>query len=389
MTVGFYRARARAVNSAAAALLLWGSVAGAVSGDVDRDLERARQDESRLALIVDLVASGEFEAAVRELDAAGPVAQADPRWLNLRGLALAGLGRPADAVRAFEAGLRRDPTSAALHRNLAISLVELGARGRALSEFTQAVEIDASDAEAWVGLATLQTRLRRFEDARASVARLQDLRPADPRAWTALAELADAVGDSQSSRRAWAWLDEHSPDARTARRLAELESSDDPEAAIAHSVDCFERDASAIDCREMASRLALDSSRPARAIGFSEPALESLTESGYANLLWAAERSGHGDTIEEWVERRSPGSAPAWGIVALARRAAGDADGAALAVEAGLEFAETADLYNLLGVLRWEAGDRAAARDAWERALEVDPDHGPARENLRERSGPR
>jgi tetratricopeptide (TPR) repeat protein len=345
-------------------------------------LDRSRNEEERLAAIIVLVEEGEFAAAEEALVASGEVARRDPRWLNLHGLAVAGQGRHREAVGLYEFGLRRDPGLAALHRNLAISLVQSGARGRALTEFRQATELDASDVDAWLGLCTLQIRLRRSDGAMESWARLYALAPEDFRTWRARAELADLTGDRESSREAWEWLEARDPDAESARRLALL--ADDPDSVLARYADCIERDPGAVDCREQAAVAAMQAGDFARALGYSEPALEQLSEPGYLNLLLAALNSSNMQEVELWLSRRAPDSGAGWGVVALIRRARGQPGEALEAVQAGLALAETADLYNLLGVLRVEAGDVVGARKAWGRALDLDPAHEVARSNLEE-----
>lgn len=382
----FYRAWSLAVNSVALCLTLLASPAGATPVDPEDAQGRARRDEEVLARINGLVASGQFDLATEELDSAGAVADRDPRWLNLRGLTLAGQGRHPDAVSAYESGLRRDPGLAALHRNLAISLVELSARGRALSEFRQAVELDPSDAEGWLGLVSLQTALGRVEDARISLERLSLLQPEAERTWRARATLAARIGDPALALQSWTWLEAHHPRAETARRLGDLLQVDEPARALEHYVDCFARDPGAVDCREQASLLAIEAGQPGRAVEFSASALDSLSEAGFLNLLLAAQALPDAERIEGWVRRRPPESPAGWGVVALARRDAGRAAAALEAVRTGLDLAETADLYNLLGVLRAEAGQIELAREAWSRALEIDPGHVPARDNLAEHS---
>jgi tetratricopeptide (TPR) repeat protein len=359
-------------------------VSTGVSGSSGDPLDLARNDEARLAFIVELIEDGEFAEAEIALEQSGAVANEDARWLNLRGLAVSGQGRLREAIGYFEAGLRQSPGLAALHRNLAISLTELGMRGRALSEFQQATELDAIDTEAWLGLCNLQLRLRRLDDARYSLGRLDQLAPEDARTWRARAELAERGGDPDAARRSWAWLEQNAPSTESARRLGDLLRSSDPTAALDHYRDCFARDSTAVDCREQASRVAMDLGEDQLAVELAAPALADLSESAYLNMLIAANNSSDSRNIELWIERREPGSAGAWGVVGLARRSDGRSEDAVMAVERGLELAEDADLYNLLGVLRVEAGDRESARRAWLRALEIDPGHGSARANLDE-----
>ncbi|RKZ07799.1 hypothetical protein DRQ53_00975 [bacterium] len=375
-----YRSSFLAVNPVATVLVLLLLLASAAMGQSTDGLDRARNDEARLAQVVEMVESGRLTEAAAALDEAGEVADSDPRWLNLRGLVAAGSGLHGEAVAFYEAGLRSDPTLAGLHRNLAISLVEMRVRGRAVSEFRQATELDSSDLEAWLGLCTLQTSLRRYEGAQTSLQRLIQLAPEDLRTGRARAALADADGQVPEQLAAWRWLEDRAPAADTARRLGELLS--DPAERLASFRDCFGRDPAAVDCREQATSLAFVLGQPEEAVLYSEPALGQLSEAGYLNLLGAAAASSGIEKIEAWIEARRPESAAGWGLVASVRREQDRPQAALEAVQTGLGLAETADLYNLLGVLRVEAGDRPAARAAWQKALEIDPGHGPARANL-------
>jgi tetratricopeptide (TPR) repeat protein len=181
---------------------------------------------------------------------------------------------------------------------------------------------------------------------------------------------------------AWSQLEELDPSPDSARRLGELSVSEDPAAALGHYLDCLDRDPGALDCREAASGLALRLDRPAQVLELGLPVVEDLSPPAYLNLLLAARNRSPDLRLEEIVALRAPASAEAWGVVALARRDTGRLEGARNAVQRGLEVAETPELYNLLGVIRLERGDRRGARSAWERALALDPDYAPARQNL-------
>lgn len=362
-------------------ILAMAGVQGA-SGQSADGLDASRRDEADLARAIGFVSDGNLDAAEEVLDAAGDIADEDPRWLNLRGLVAAGRGDPGTAVRHYEAGLRADPGMAALHRNLAISLVALHARGRALTEFLQATELDPTDAEAWLGLCHLQNELHRYDDAALALERLERLAPEDVRTGWVRAELADARGTAADQLAAWSWLDARAANAETARRLGRL--SEDPAAQLGYFRTCVDRDSSAVDCREQVTRLEFMLGDAEAAVRASAGALMQLTEAGYLNLLVAAANSSGIPKVEGWVERRPPQLPGSWLVVASIRRDLGDPKAAMTAIRTGLGLAETADLYNLLGVLEVEAGDPDAARLAWHRALEIDPGHGPARANLEE-----
>ena len=63
------------------------------------------------------------------------------------GLALLRDGRPDQAVPHLEAVMRRDPNDPVAHRNLANALLAIGKKGRALTEFSLAVDLGPDDYE--------------------------------------------------------------------------------------------------------------------------------------------------------------------------------------------------------------------------------------------------
>ena len=54
-------------------------------------------------------------------------------------------GRPGEALDHLEDAVRKGPDRPEYHRNLGAALLELGRRGRALSEYRQAVEMAPRD----------------------------------------------------------------------------------------------------------------------------------------------------------------------------------------------------------------------------------------------------
>lgn len=100
----------------------------------------------RLAAVDSLVAAGDPGAALAEVERLAAAWGDDPLFgwqiADRRGLALLALGRLEEALPLLELTVGRRPYAAGAHRNLALALAGLGRRGRALAEYTQAVELD-------------------------------------------------------------------------------------------------------------------------------------------------------------------------------------------------------------------------------------------------------
>jgi Flp pilus assembly protein TadD len=117
------------------------------------------------------LAAGQFAAALATLDRAAKEAPRDPRPRYLRGLALAKLGRPADAARAYREALALDPKLAKVRNELAIALEDAGLVDAALVEWRRAVGDDPKLEEAWVSWERALTGRR---DASAALKVLDD-----------------------------------------------------------------------------------------------------------------------------------------------------------------------------------------------------------------------
>jgi Tfp pilus assembly protein PilF len=339
----------------------------------------AQELEGRLAEWNRSVAAHEYAAVLADLERLEARDQ-DPRLLNLRGVCLSGLGRDAEAVADFEAAIRRDPTTPAAHRNLAISLERLGQFGRAMSEFQQALELDAADDEARLGLAYAQIRARRYAMARKTL----DLRSAgsDLRYLQARAALAEASADSAAAREVWLQLEASAPSAESARRLAQLLPARREEWLRR----CLDRDARAGDCRAALGQELLRAGDARASAELLRPLLQASTIAPAAlhNLLLALSQLGAADEIDTVCEQHAPTQAESWGVVALARRAAGRGAAAQQAVRKARQLApDNLDLANLQAVLLAEVGDRADAERLWRWILERDPTHAEAKRNLR------
>ena len=112
----------------------------------------AGQAQAGLAEIDSLLASGQATAAVARARRLQDQLGGDPLYgwqvEGRLGLALLRAGNPTEALPHLEAVMRYHPNDPVAHRNFAVALLDLGRRGRALSEFQMVVELAPDDFEA-------------------------------------------------------------------------------------------------------------------------------------------------------------------------------------------------------------------------------------------------
>lgn len=115
-----------------------------------------------------LVKMGDYDASIAAATAALGVDPAAPMaYLNL-GAAHAAANRPNEALAAYVSGLQADPSSAALHNNLANLLARLGTGEqleKALHHFQQALRLDPAAAETRFNMAVLLDQMGRRDEA--------------------------------------------------------------------------------------------------------------------------------------------------------------------------------------------------------------------------------
>ncbi len=120
----------------------------AAGGSAPRDKSIAALP-GRLAAVDSLVRAGDPAEALRQVEILDAGWGQDPLYgwqiADRRGWALLALGKPAEALPLLEQTVGRRPFDAGAHRNLALALAQLGRRGRALAEYTQAVELDPTN----------------------------------------------------------------------------------------------------------------------------------------------------------------------------------------------------------------------------------------------------
>lgn len=359
----------------------------AARGGLDESLEEARAQERLLQRLDAALRAGDVDRVLAVFEDSLQGVPLHPRLLNLKGVALAARGRHEEAVRAYEAGLRENLGFHELHLNLAISLEALGVTGRAFAEFEQAAELAPESLEARLGLGRASTRFRRYDRAASELAAAHRLAPEDPRVLRALAELADAMADDEGALTWWSRLEERMPSADSARRLAEI--GDQAPGRLEWYRKCLDRDPQAADCAAAVGALllaegnAVDAIDPLqKAVAQADPPPEAVH-----NLLLALQLAGRRTALETVIAEHPPRWSESWGVVALARRADGDLEGALVAARKAVDLQpDSLDLVNLLAVILDQSGDREAARRRWEWILSQDPQHPEAKRNLAERS---
>jgi len=364
------------------------AAAGAVHARAPEDpsakrLARARANEELLARLTHAFERGETAHVLHALQDSLPPQDLTARLANLLGLALAAGGRHAEAVAAYESGLRREGQRYELHMNLARSLQVLGKAGRAVSEYREAASLAPEELEPQIALGVGLTAYRHFAAAEQALSAAARIAPDDPRVLRARAELADSQGDTALARERWGALEARAPSADSARRLGVLSGAQGA-ASAGWFERCAERDSSATDCAAAAGTAWLAAGESARAAVLLRRAVEGgAGPEALHNLLLALRAARATGELEAVVAQHPPERGESWGVVALARRDSGHS--AAMLEAARRAVAASPDdlgLANILAVALLETGDRQGARQRWEWILTRDPSHPDARANL-------
>ncbi len=366
--------------------LVWAAMAStAGADDLESRLQDAAAHEQTLAQWTRQVEAGEFEEVLEATHGA----ENDPRVFNLRGLSLAGLERFADAVKAFESGIRLDPSLPELHLNLATTLLATGAGGRAMAEFEDAARRAPEWVDARLGLGRSLLRFRRYPRAREELAAALRLAPGDVRVLTAWANWQEVAGEPADALEAWRRVDAVDPTADTAEHLAGLLVAVDAAGAEAAWRDCLDRDPTRGDCAGSLGTALLARGQPQEAAELLTQAIDQeSTPSLLHNLVLALQIMGDATALERVVREYPPAQGATWGVVATARRTAGKSSLALEAAQLAVAAApQDLELVNLLAVLLDENGQSQKAIERWRWILSQDPDHARARQNLESRRG--
>jgi predicted O-linked N-acetylglucosamine transferase (SPINDLY family) len=240
----------------------------------------------------------------------------------LEALALHQAGKPAAAHRAYRQILREDPDNFHGHLWLGALYQQSGSAETALTHLERAAELGPGIPDAWVNLATVHASLGRHDIAMENLQRALDLEPELAAAWIALGNVQQARGDLEDAEAAYLTAMRHAPtDPLPAFNLATV-----------------------------------------------------LVRQG----RYAEARSRVTDSLD-----RGPENPSALGLLADCEWNLGDAERALVTLDRARRLApDDANLHATRGAVLLDLGRLEKARDAFDTALALDPDHGPALSNL-------
>jgi tetratricopeptide (TPR) repeat protein len=160
--------------------------------------ENAARARAGLARIDSLLEAGQAATAIREARRLGDQLAGDPLYgwqiEGRLGLALLRDGNPAEALPYLEAVLRRNPNDHVLHRNFAAALLATGRKGRALTEFSLAVELAPYDYETRLEYGQVLAEFGDVQESRTQLEVARSLCPDCPEADRALAGILLEAG---------------------------------------------------------------------------------------------------------------------------------------------------------------------------------------------------
>lgn len=344
----------------------------ASAGVQEQEQAQALLLQAELARADSLLAGGGFDQAAPRLEQLLEKFGDDPVYgwqLQERlGVVRLRMGDAAGALEVLEASARSERSRPSIHRNLAAALMALGRRGRALSEYRQALELAPRDCDIRLEFGQVLLEFRNTAEAAVHLERANELCGRRPDVLLAIARL----------RLAQRRYDE------AAELLGELYSQR-PDPGLLQNW--------------QAALLGAGRDRDLCAL------LRSLPESGLDGqqlqiLLEAEGRLGNPQFAREQVDRLDDKSRPAlpsrlhlppheearfWGTAALNLLAAGDAKAALRASGRAIELEPENVIYrNNRVVALTRLGRDAEARSEWERVLELDPSLADAGGNKQE-----
>ena len=120
---------------------------------------------SRCARAVTKLNLGEYESALRDLDAALELDPDNAGALHSRGVARGNLGRPADAIEDFDRSLRLDPGNLEALAARGAAHDNLGQYDRAIEDFSRVIVIDPDDSRVRFARGVARMRLGANEEA--------------------------------------------------------------------------------------------------------------------------------------------------------------------------------------------------------------------------------
>ncbi len=329
---------------------------------------------------VQLIREGHFDQALVKLEQAHRIAPQNATIENLLGITETKLGHIEEADSHYRSAIRLDPLQAAPHRNLGFNLFNLKDYVHAAPELREASRLDPNDNFVHFYLLLLAFATNNDAEALLEASRAGKLVDNDPEAGASLVEAEIRTGHAEEA----------------ASRIEQLENASQisPEREYqiaillsrhglnAESVHCFRRIASLNPTWESRYNLAL-------ALLYDGQSAEAST------LLTAlhTERPAHADTLMFLgsaleMQQKMPEALEAYRAALVADPSNPDRtldytrllmdmdryDEAIQVVQSGLgEASSTAPLQLRLGAIEMVKGNYAAARDAFQSTLAIDP----------------
>ncbi|MCH8082604.1 MAG: tetratricopeptide repeat protein [Myxococcales bacterium] len=294
-----------------------------------------------------LIRAGEYEKAEELL----PSFEAEPLLSNLlRGRLLLVRGKAAEAIEAFEEGIRLWPDNSAARELVAQAYEQIGDYDRAVTEYAEAMRVEAGNRDAVFLLLRLLDALDRDDEAFLVLERYQRAKPSDSESTLQFIRIAGRIGKMKSVQQAARRLGE-APSYR-GRLVAELAAM---EASIGGA-------AAGIDYIRNAG---FDLTRPMHGAALRALVEYLVAEGKHSEALREADAALAARPDEPLFHE----------LRAHALRAAGEAGLAREAFERARELEpKRASAIAGLAELAAERGERAAAIALYDRAARADPD---------------
>lgn len=286
--------------------------------------------------------------------------------------------------------LRKSPSDTLALYNLAAALTGEGKYADAVQTYRKIIEIDPKNARAWNALGVARENSGDWQSAQRA---FQKASATDPSLTDAAFNLARSQLDhsdpalAEQSFRAVTLQSPNDSSAHAGLAQALLKEGNQ-DGAQSEFESALRIDPENVDALEGLGQIALSRGEPAQAIALLEKAPQHGPEDPavHQELAIAYAQTGHYAEAKQQLEallRLSPGDSQVHAMLSQVYAATGDLQQAIAEQQQALRLnASDADGWNNLGVLEVRAGNSILAREGFEHALRIAPDHAAAKANL-------
>jgi tetratricopeptide (TPR) repeat protein len=279
--------------------------------------------------------------------------------------------------------------------NLAAALTGEGNYSGAAQTYKQLVAIDPKDARAWNGFGVALENTGDWQSAQQAFQKASDADPSLTDAVFNRAKIQLEHGQAAEAAELFRAVLQQSPnDAGAHSGLAQaLLKEGNQDAAQSEFAAALRIDPANLDALEGLGQLALAQGQPSQAVDFLEKAESRSSDDPIVREQLAiayAQQQRFPDAIQQLkqAQRLSPEDPQVHAMLSQVYSAGGYLQEAIAEQQEALRLhASDADGWNNLGVLEARAGNSAMARDDFEHALRIAPDHAPAKANLAHLAG--